>query len=58
MMALFAGLMVGILIGALSWWGLAAGLEVQRRWGNQAGLSGDRAGAMSFEPVHEQTSRG
>jgi hypothetical protein len=57
-MAFVVGLIVGLLIGALSWLGLAAWLEAQRLWVNQSGVSADQLSPESFERLYQQPSRG
>jgi hypothetical protein len=57
-MTFIAGLIVGLLIGALSWLGLAAWLEAQRLWAIRAGVRANQLKPALFEQLYQQASRG
>jgi hypothetical protein len=56
-MTFIAGLIVGLLISALSWLGLAAWLEAQRLWAVRAGVRANRLELTLCEQLYQQPSR-
>jgi len=57
-MTFIAGFIVGLLIGALSWLGLAAWLEAQRLWAMRAGVRANQLKPALLEQLYQQPLRG
>ena len=57
-MTFIAGFIVGLLLGGLSWLGLAAWLEAQRLWAMRAGVHNNQLEPALLEPFYQQPSRG